>query len=189
MLNNIDYENRIEHKNKLNLVLCEIYNKYIHGDFEINDVHYFVLYKFIFDLNSSEDDDDDNEYDDYTNLFELKNLAKKYMKQYQKIKRRSDYSFISQHSVIRNYKKIIESPDYFKPEIGECIYLDNGTCVCILKTFWIRIIQRAWKKVFLKRKNLWIKRMSYSSISYKELYGNWPKTCQIIPGLKGLLLK
>jgi len=202
MLNNIDYENRIKRKNKLNLVLCEIYNKYIHGDIEVNDVHYLTLYKFMFDLNYTDNEDNDDEHDednddehdehdenndDYTNLFELKNLAKKYRKKYQSIKHRSDYSFISQHSVIRNYKKILESPDYFKPEIGECIYLDNGTCVCILKTFWIRIIQRAWKKVFLKRKNMLIKRMSYYSIVHREIHGNWPKNCQIMPGLKGLL--
>ena len=190
MLNNIDYQNRIERKNKFNLVLCEIYNKYIHGDFEENDTYYLTLYKFNFDLNHKEDENESNINDDYyTNLYQLQDLAKYFRKKYKKIKYRSDYCFISQHSVIRNYQQMIESPNYFKPEIGECIYLDNGMNLCILKTFLIRIIQRAWKKVFLKRKNIWIKRMSYSSILYWEMHGNWPKSCQIMPGLKGLLFK
>ena len=184
-------ENRIYCKNKFHLVLCEIYNKHIHGDFEENDVHYLTLYKFNFDLNSSDiNEDEDSEDEDsvcYSNLFEVKNIAKYFTKQYQKMKRRSDYFLVSQHPIIRNYKQLIESPNYFKPEIGECVYLKNGTCVCILKTFWIRIIQRAWKKVFLERKKLWIKRMFYSSIFHRELHGNWPKSCGIMPGIKGLL--
>jgi hypothetical protein len=188
MLNNIDYQNRIERKNKFNLVLCEIYNKYIHGDFEENDTYYLTLYKFNFDLNHKEDENESNINDDYyTNLYQLQDLAKYFKKKYKKIKNRSDYCFISNHSVIRNYQQMIESPNYFKPEIGECIYLDNGINICILKTFWIRIIQRAWKKVFLKRQNICIKRMSYSSILYREMHGNWPKSCEIMPGLKGLL--
>jgi hypothetical protein len=190
MLNNIDYQNRIERKNKFNLVICEIYNKYIHGVFEEeNDTYYLTLYKFNFDLTHEEDDNEDMNDDPYTNLYQLHYLAKYFSKKYKKIKNRSDYCFISNHSVIRNYKQMIESPNYFKPEIGECIYLDNGINVCILKTFWIRIIQRAWKKVFLKRKNICIKRMSYSSILYREMHGIWPKSCQIMPGLKSLLFK
>ena len=190
MLNNIDYQNRIERKNKFNLVLCEIYNKYIHGDFEEeNDTYYLTLYKFNFDLKHKESYNEYINDENYTNLYQLQDLAKYFSKKYKKIKNRSDYCFISQHSIIKNYKQMIESSNYFKPEIGECIYLDNGLNVCILKTFWIRIIQRAWKKVYLKRKNILIKRMSYSSILYREMHKNWPKSCQIMPGLKSLLCK
>ena len=41
------------------------------------------------------------------------------------------------------YRTIMCQRPACKLEIAECVYLPSGHCIAILKTFWIRIIQRA----------------------------------------------
>jgi hypothetical protein len=48
-------------------------------------------------------------------------------------------------NTIRNFAKIICNKNYIKPEIAECIILPTGETIAILKTFWIRIIQKVYK--------------------------------------------
>ncbi|NCA21784.1 MAG: hypothetical protein EBS86_11695, partial [Crocinitomicaceae bacterium] len=96
-------------------------------------------------------------------------------------------SFYTNHLFIRNYKQIIVSEKYFQPEIAECIYLEGDECVAILKTFWIRIIQRRWKKVVEERKRVLGERMKLSNIQHREMKGHWRDTCYHLPGLRGML--
>jgi hypothetical protein len=72
-------------------------------------------------------------------------------------------------------------------EIAECIYLPSGHCIAILKTFWLRLIQRVWKRVFSERKMCRERRAHPTAIRYREIYGKWPKDCCILPGLVGML--
>ena len=57
-------------------------------------------------------------------------------------------------SNIRNFVKIILDPDYIKLDIIEIKYLDSGECTACIKTFWLKILQRKWKKKFDKRKKI-----------------------------------
>ena len=76
----------------------------------------------------------------------------------------------------------------YRLEIAECIYLEPlGHCVGIIKTFWIKIIQRTWKKIMKRRREVINIRKSLSSIRYRELNGRWPLNCNDIPGLNGML--
>jgi hypothetical protein len=108
---------------------------------------------------------------------------------------RDSYEFMFQttepklltHPLIRNYPAIAARFDYIKLEIGQMIELQGGERVAILKTFWIRIIQRAWKKVFRKRQQVLLKRCMLSSIKYREICGLWPQPCNHMPGLRGIL--
>lgn len=52
------------------------------------------------------------------------------------------------HPYIRNYNHI--NKNILNIQIAEKVILKGGECVAILKTFWIKIIQRTWKKVFRK---------------------------------------
>jgi len=74
-----------------------------------------------------------------------------------------------------------------KPEIAECIYLNTGHCIGILKTFWLRIIQKKWKKVLIEQKKINRLRSNPNSLKYREIHGSWPKNCINYPRLKGLL--
>ena len=74
-----------------------------------------------------------------------------------------------------------------KIEIAECVYLPSQYCISILKTIWIKLIQRKWKSVFKERKNIIKKRCNIKSIIYREIHGKWPVECLIYPRLKGML--
>jgi len=50
------------------------------------------------------------------------------------------------HDFIKNYEMIISSNVYTQPQIAQVIYLDKGECVCILKTFWLKCVQRCWRR-------------------------------------------
>ena len=52
------------------------------------------------------------------------------------------------HPYIRNYNHI--NKNILSIQIAKNIILKGGESVAILKTFWIKIIQRTWKKVFRK---------------------------------------
>jgi hypothetical protein len=91
------------------------------------------------------------------------------------------------HDIFRNYKHIITNKNYIKPEIIECIYLDTHHCVAILKTFWVRLIQRKWKNIIKERVNIINRRSHLKSLTHRELTGKWPNDCLDFPQLRGML--
>lgn len=74
-----------------------------------------------------------------------------------------------------------------KLEIAECIYLPSQECVGILKTIWIKLIQRTWKNILKQRNNIIKERCKLSSLRYREINGKWPSNCLKYPTLKGSL--
>lgn len=77
------------------------------------------------------------------------------------------------------------APGYL--EIAECIYLPSEHCVSIIKTIWLRLIQRTWKKIHRLRKLTITMRSHPNALKHREIYGRWPNSCSIYPGLKGML--
>jgi hypothetical protein len=124
---------------KYNIVLCEKYNKLLHGiaNCEINN-HYLTHFR----------------------LKKLNNYFINYMKR---------------------------GRPTLRTEIAECIILNSNHSVSILKTFWLRLIQRVWKKTYLERKNIIKKRSNPRSIFHREIFGRWPDDCLIYPSLIGML--
>jgi len=92
------------------------------------------------------------------------------------------------HPFIRNFRSITMQTSG-NLEIAECIYLDCDVMVAILKTFWLKLIQRTWRNVFRERERIKKLRMRVASFIYREMHGEWPPECKIIPGLKGMLNK
>jgi hypothetical protein len=93
------------------------------------------------------------------------------------------------HDIIRNYHNIISKPNYIKPEIGENIHLLSGDRVCIIKTIWLKLVQRAWKKTYKNRLAIIKKRFLPHSIRTKEITGEWPDNCRYLPNIRGMLSK
>jgi len=194
------------HKKKYKTVLCEIHNTFIHGFDKNSDPsifgHYLVIEKFynIFrDLlheDEEEEEEDEEEEDENSWLDDLSednpcidDVLFLYNQRYEDI-RQSIYNstFLRyRHPIIRNYDSIIGKPDYLKPEIAECIYLDTGECICILKTFWLRLIQRTWRKIFKQRRHMFQIRHTLKSLRYREMYGKWPIACNNMPTIHGML--
>jgi hypothetical protein len=153
---------------RYNIILCELYNSKIHGRLENGskeeNIGYLVCSRFKnLDVELIED------------------IASELVGTYHLSVRRG------KHNIYRNYRNIISRTDYFKPEIAQCVYLESQHCVAILKTFWIKLIQRKWKKVFVERKRVFGERCGLKSIKYREIHGKWPPTCNYYPGLKGML--
>lgn len=148
----------IDVSNKFSFGLCELYNKKIHGyipgvsDPNING-QYLVIYG---NNNSSTNDSDDTEDD-----VDINDMVDLYRLEYTKLILEPQYQYQNQnnnvtvqihgfeHDLIRNYYNIVSNiNNYIKPEIFQKIYLSGTECCAVLKTFWIRIIQRSWKRVF-----------------------------------------
>jgi hypothetical protein len=91
------------------------------------------------------------------------------------------------HNIIRNYKNIVNKQTYYHPQIIEPIYLPSGEHICIIKTFWLKLIQRKWKKIFQEKKALWRRRASPSALFYKMIHGRWPDNCNHMPSIYGML--
>ena len=156
---------------KYNIILCELYNEELHG--ETNDTalktSYLVYCRFKkLDMEYIED------YIDDFNAHYLYLINK------------NDASVIH-HSVFRNYKNIILKQPYIRPEIAECVYLENDECVAILKTHWIRLIQRTWKNILNERKTIIQKRARVNALHHRKITGRWPSDCFNYPELQGML--
>jgi hypothetical protein len=56
-----------------------------------------------------------------------------------------------------------------------------------LKTFWIRIVQRVWKRVFRERQEIMLKRRTLQNIRYFEQHGKHLPGIHVLPSLYGML--
>lgn len=158
------YQPEEKAKNRFNISLCELYNPKIHGNVES-----VVLYHYL--------------------------VCERYKKiDFNYIRKSIDYmqnKYIhlikKEHDIFKNYKNIIYNEKYIQPEITECIYLDTGHCIAIKKTFWLRVIQRSWKNIIKKRKEINLKIRNPLALLNREIniksnyeYVNYPR-------LKGML--
>jgi hypothetical protein len=156
---------------RYNIVLCELHNPKIHGIDPASNVspHYLVDCRFkelnmeIINANASI----------ITNV-------------YSRLITNRD-SRTNSHPIYKNYTNIVARNTYIKPEIAECMYLETQECVAVLKTCWIRLIQRTWKNVMRKRADVIQKRTNPRALYNRQITGNWPSECAIYPGLRGML--
>ena len=74
------------------------------------------------------------------------------------------------------------------PQIGETsVMAKGGEMVVVLKTVWIRLIQREWKKADARRNDVLRRRARPISIHEREITGMWPSDCAALPGVRGLM--
>lgn len=151
---------------KYNIILCEIYNNKIHGKTNNDVSNHYLLINRIKKLD----------------LDFIDSLTAPIIEDY--VDRQQE---IIPHKFIRNYQNMVTSPNYIKPEIGEVVYLQSGHAVCIIKTIWLRVIQRTWKKVYNQRKQIIKSRCCFPSIKHREITGLWPQNCRYMPSLQGML--
>jgi hypothetical protein len=177
------------------LMLCELHYPGRHGKTDDSDpnieTHYLVYDRFdsktgisYSHLDEYEEYDTDSE-DEYNNTVIRLKDEMKWLREHYSTPFNSLYS--KKHPTIRNYHNIIKHPNYIKPEIGEYIILPTQEAIAILKTFWLRIIQKKWKKVFQQRKNVIKQRCNLLNLSTRELNTNIINLYTNLPGLKGML--
>ncbi len=81
------------------------------------------------------------------------------------------YRVISPHPTVRNYHRLANNCAI---EIVEDIELETGELIGIIKTFWIKLIQRKWKKIFKNRKEIISQRKRITNLRERELTGRFP---------------
>ena len=148
---------------RFNLVTVCVYNSKVHGSPEC-DGHYLV-YSALMQTNY------------YTRrvLHNIKEMNAFYSNR------------VRNHRFIRNYKVITNSQYVCSPQIAECIYLPGGEHVAIIKTMYIRIIQRAWKKAYAMRASALMKKFRPTNILHRFAHGTWPECCTNLPTIRGIL--
>jgi len=162
----IFYEDGEVTTTKYNIVLCELFNNLIHGKTNKTVIkHYLTICTLKeFDINA------------------INEICNMYNREYiQRI------DTITPHKFIKNYVNIITRSNYIRPEIGENIHLESGHCVSIIKTIWIKLIQRTWKKIYKMKKDVIQKRHTITAINNRKVTGFWPENCRYLPTLKGML--
>ena len=156
---------------RYNIVLCELHNPKMHGIDPASKVssHYLVDCRF-----------------KRLNMKIINANASIITHVYSRLLNRGD-SRTNSHPIYKNYTNIVARNTYIKPEIAECMYLETHECVAVLKTHWIRLIQRTWKNVMRKRADVIQKRTNPHALYNRQITGNWPSDCSNCPGLKGML--
>lgn len=171
---------------KFNLVLCELHNPYIHGKTKTScptiDSYHMLISKFnpFTGIPFYEDHNlvviIDSEYEET-----IEDVQEEYIDEYAEI------DLPIPHPTIRNYENIIRRNDYIKPEIGLCVELPTGENVVIIKTYWIKIIQRAWKRLYKERREIINGQKMIESISTRKMTGLFPNKYRYLPTINGLL--
>ena len=162
------YFNPDEQSNtRFNIVLCELYCK-LHGKGNGGKLFYYHLNISRFKK---------------LNINIMNEICNNYNTYYRNLVTQESSPF----SRIKNFNNIVSKDDYIRPQIAENITLETGHCVCIIKTIWIKLIQRTWKKVFALRKTIIKRRSNINSLKIRELTGKWPENCRVYPQLQGML--
>jgi hypothetical protein len=143
-------------KRKFKLAICELFHPVLHGYDDNETIYNNYLIHTTFKSNAF-----------YNNNY--KNLER-YL-QGSRNRENQVMRLNEIHPTLRNYNQ-----KYIRLEIiemGIC-QTDSEYHVAYLKTFWLRIVQRCWKKVFKARKELIKKRSNIKAIKERERTGLWP---------------
>ena len=115
--------------NQYQLGICELYNTFLHGPCDPPAEGHFL---FMFHISLSELHDGG-----YTDIM---SAYPRPIRQYS--------------GNVRAYWDIVRRPRMYPLlEIVQTVMLEpGGECVAIIKTFWIRLVQRRWKRIFAERR-------------------------------------
>ena len=150
------------------LMLCELYHPRLHGFDEKSDPNIFGHYMVAYIKHSEESDNESdgrhsdgyNDGGDYTDDSDDENdeltldntIMQTYQNKYKFLVQNSlKFNINLEHKIVRNYINIVTKDNYITPQIGQRIYLSGHECVAIIKTMWLRIVQRCWRRVYKKR--------------------------------------
>ena len=175
-----------------------------------NDEEYYDIYDRIFmeDQDFVDSDKEDNQYligGCYTTKH--REISKTLEHIYLSIALRPNTFFKTEYKVIQEYLKVYGFGGIYSTqpiwinnplvrtnlptlEIMQMkIKSDGQFChnIVILKTTWLRLVQRKWRTIFNERKRIVKERMKVSSQKYWELYGKYPNNCRYLPSLNGML--
>jgi hypothetical protein len=89
----------------------------------------------------------------------------------------------AEHPSIRNYDVVYNK--YMRLEIIQADVLKGNEEVAYLKTFWLRLVQRRWKKIYQARREMLQKRSDIKALQERQRTGQWPIGLRTLPSLHG----
>jgi hypothetical protein len=97
--------------------------------------------------------------------------------------------FMYSFARIRDYlaKYSIINIQNAKVHIMKLCILPDETYSVILKTHWIRLVQRTWKKVYKERKRVLKQRRKIKNLFLREINGRYPSGMNYVPSIHGMM--
>ena len=98
-------------------------------------------------------------------------FLKKTEKVTKQIKKAQKYytQVIHQNNSEYNFQKNHASLDIIKR-----VHDDDGYTFAIVKTFWLKLFQRRWKKIYQNKKDIIQKMKNPQSLFHRQIHGKWP---------------
>jgi hypothetical protein len=161
--------------------LIESYNHYSYIDDEIE----YRIERIFHEESDFIDKDKENgkyyiglhKYNSYRKLFILTNGVS--AASFLKFPYMDTLRYLYFYSILR-----IQNP---KIEILSLSILPDDSYSVILKTYWLRIIQRNWKRVFKERTKIYLKRRLPNSLYSLQISGRYPVGLNSMPSIYGML--
>ena len=149
-----------EQTSKYTLGFCDLYHPYYHGEHEKNDDLIETQYLYMMP----------------TNLHNSEQIMSQRI--YRLMQRRHIHgSYESEHPHIRNYKSYSTHINHIGPQIIEVVEGPHDYTTAVIKTHYLRLLQRKWKKVVAERKMIIALRKQPKAIMYRRTHGKWPSNC------------
>ena len=143
----------------LQLAICELFSPHIHG-ITVNSSKDIEEHWLVHTTITAEEFYDDTYTEDIAYI-------------------QHQYGVLNQqnrrHPLIRNYTHIVSCESYIKLNIVHIHELEGGNeIVGYIKTHWLKVIQRAWKRFYAERKRILEMRSSNKALMERQLTGKWP---------------
>ena len=162
--------------------------------------------------NNSDDDFDDNVL--FENWYDIVDTISLDEEDYESIPKVDGKYYIGLPGFIRKFQEYIllssiSAKSFLNYDIGDvCSYLtdysisyitnpnvqimklfiqNNGVYNVVLKTHWLRLVQRKWKKIYKEKQKIIIERSSIKNILLREINGKYNNYLDHYPSLCGML--
>ncbi len=138
-------------------------------------------------LTDSDDDDDDlvDPYQKKLNAYKRSHLQKCR----QQLHNHDNGPYLKCTFAVRNYRRIIQHESSYRPQLIQKYYDPDQRCFAIIKTWYIKWIQRCWRKVLSARRRIIWKRGTPIEQFYFSQNGHWSPACSQFPSLQGMLFR
>ena len=83
--------------------------------------------------------------------------------------------YYSNEDILNSLLNVVNSRYLFGLQIIQHIEI-NDYYLAVIKTHWIRLIQKRWKNVFKQRRNA---KKNLFNLRHREIYGKFPDSCNI----------
>jgi len=177
-LHNYEYKH-----SKYNLGITELYWETRHGEYNINDFmnkddYYLSINGFIFMQRIHP-----IQFLKYYENYILRILDYYYQNVFFNYLTHNDNII---HHNLKNFEYIVSNRNNYKVDIVQKIQLegDFAPTIAIIKTHYLRLIQRKWKNIYRKRQEVIQLRKRIQSLQYREINGRWPHYCYHLPTIK-----